>query len=44
MDDAGLVATFPDLVGLTLGLDLESVLGKDPEEWSFSQALTAFID
>lgn len=44
LDDAGLVATFPDLVGLTLGLDLDSVLGKDPEEWSFSQALTAFID
>jgi HD-like signal output (HDOD) protein len=42
MDAQGLVATFPDMVGLTLGLDLDSVLGKDPEEWSFSQALGAF--
>ena len=44
LDEGGLVATFPDLVGLSLGLDLDSVLGKDPSEWSFSQALGAFID
>jgi HD-like signal output (HDOD) protein len=44
LDDSGLAATFPDMVGLTLGLDLDSVLGKDPTEWSFSQALGAFID
>jgi HD-like signal output (HDOD) protein len=44
LDDGGLAATFPDMVGLTLGLDLDSVLGKDPTEWSFSQALGAFID
>jgi HD-like signal output (HDOD) protein len=44
LDDGGLAATFPDMVGLTLGLDLDSVLGKDPTEWSFSQALSAFID
>ncbi|MEX1166848.1 MAG: HDOD domain-containing protein [Hydrogenophaga sp.] len=42
MDTQGLVATFPDMVGLTLGLDLDSVLGKDPAEWSFNQALGAF--
>ena len=42
MDAQGLAATFPDMVGLTLGLDLDSVLGKDPEEWSFHQALGAF--
>jgi len=42
MDSEGLAATFPDLVGLTLGIDLESVLGKDPAEWSFNQALAAF--
>jgi HD-like signal output (HDOD) protein len=42
MDSQGLAATFPDMVGLTLGLDLDSVLGKDPAEWSFSQALGAF--
>jgi HD-like signal output (HDOD) protein len=44
LDENGLVATFPDLVGLSLGLDLDSVLGKDPSEWSFSQALGAFTD
>jgi HD-like signal output (HDOD) protein len=44
LDNAGLAATFPDMVGLTLGLDLDSVLGKDPVEWSFSQAMSAFID
>lgn len=44
LDDQGLAATFPDMVGLTLGLDLDSVLGKDPSEWSFSQALGAFTD
>jgi len=44
LDESGLAATFPDMVGLTLGLDLDSVLGKDPTEWSFSQALSAFID
>lgn len=44
LDEGGLAATFPDMVGLSLGLDLDSVLGKDPTEWSFSQALTAFID
>lgn len=43
LDDNGLAATFPDMVGLTLGLDLDSVLGKDPSEWSFSQALSAFV-
>jgi hypothetical protein len=31
------------MVGLTLGLDLGTVLGKDPAEWSFSQALGAFV-
>lgn len=44
LDDNGMVATFPDMVGLTLGLDIDSVLGKDPSEWSFSQALGAFVD
>lgn len=44
LDDGGLASTFPDIVGLTLGLDLDSVLEKDPTEWSFSQALSAFID
>ncbi len=43
LDSSGLATTFPDMVGLTLGLDLDSVLGKDPAEWSFSQALGAFV-
>ena len=43
LDNSGLASTFPDLVGLTLGLDLCTVLGKDPDEWSFSQALEAFV-
>lgn len=44
LDNNGLVATFPDMVGLSLGLDIDSVLGKDPTEWSFSQALGAFTE
>lgn len=44
LDSSGLASTFPDMVGLTLGLDLGTVLGKDPAEWSFSQALDAFIE
>jgi HD-like signal output (HDOD) protein len=43
LDSSGLASTFPDMVGLSLGLDLDSVLGKDPEEWSFNQALGAFV-
>ena len=42
LDAQGMAATFPDMVGLSLGLDLDTVLGKDPAEWSFSQALGAF--
>ncbi|MFN3495910.1 MAG: HDOD domain-containing protein [Hydrogenophaga sp.] len=44
LDANGLAATFPDMVGLTLGLDLDAVLEKDPTEWSFSDVLAAFID
>ena len=43
LDNSGLASTFPDMVGLTLGLDLGTVLGKDPAEWSFSQAIDSFI-
>jgi len=43
LDHQGLAATFPDLVGLTLGLDIDSVLGKEPSEWSFGQALNSMI-
>ena len=44
LDNNGMAATFPDMVGIALGLDLGVVLGKDPEEWSFSQALNAFLE
>lgn len=43
LDRSGMLATFPDMVGLALGVDLDSVLGKDPKDWSFSQALQLFI-
>ena len=43
LNSSDLASTFPDVVGLTLGLDLDSVLGKDPVEWSFNQALGAFV-
>jgi HD-like signal output (HDOD) protein len=42
LDNSGLASTFPDVVGLTLGLDLDSVLSKDPSAWSFNHALCAF--
>ncbi|MBD3892830.1 HDOD domain-containing protein [Hydrogenophaga sp.] len=44
LDSNGLAATFPDWVGLTLGLDIDSVLSKDPSEWSSGQALAAFTE
>ena len=44
MDMDGMAVVFPDMIGLSLGLDLDSVLGKDPEDWSFSQALGAFAE
>lgn len=43
LDSNGLAATFPDMVGLTLGLDMDSVLSKDPAEWSFTESLGAFV-
>jgi HD-like signal output (HDOD) protein len=43
LDSNGMAATFPDMVGLTLGLDLDSVLGKEPAEWAVSQTYAAFV-
>ncbi len=44
LDDSGLAATFPDMVGISLGLDLGNVLGKEPDEWALTDAMAAFLD
>lgn len=43
MDRDGLAATFPDVVAILLGLDLEVVLDRDPTEWTSSGELSAFM-
>lgn len=43
MDREGLKATFPDVVAILLGLDLETALDKDPQEWTSSGELSAFM-
>jgi len=43
MDREGLAATFPDVVAILLGLDLDMVLDKDPSEWTSSGELSAFM-
>ncbi|MCD8515469.1 MAG: HDOD domain-containing protein [Burkholderiaceae bacterium] len=43
MDREGLAATFPDVVAILLGLDLDMVLDKDPGEWTSSGELSAFM-
>lgn len=37
LDDKALAATFPDMVGLTLGLDLNAVMGKTTTGWTYRQ-------
>lgn len=44
LDANGLAATFPDMVGLVMGLDLDSLLEKDPDEWTSKGDLGAFLD
>lgn len=39
----GLAATFPDVVALLLGLDLDMVLDKDPTDWVSAGELSAFL-
>ena len=39
----GLTKTFPDVVAMLLGLDLEQVLDKDPSEWTSAGELSAFL-
>ena len=43
LDRSGLAATFPDVVAILLGLDLEMVLDKDPSEWTSAGELSAFL-
>jgi HD-like signal output (HDOD) protein len=43
MDREGLAATFPDVVAVLLGLDLDMVLDKDPSEWTSAGELSAFL-
>ncbi len=43
MDRDGLAATFPDVVAILLGLDLDMMLDKDPSEWTSSGELSAFM-
>ncbi|HEX5784027.1 MAG TPA: HDOD domain-containing protein [Burkholderiaceae bacterium] len=44
LDAAGMAATFPDMVALVMGLDLDTLLDKDPEDWTSQGELGAFID
>lgn len=44
LDVNGLAATYPDMVGLVMGLDLDTLLEKDPEDWSSKGELAAFLD
>jgi len=44
LDANGLAATYPDMVGLVMGLDLDTLLDKDPEDWSSKGELGAFLD
>jgi HD-like signal output (HDOD) protein len=44
LDPSGLAATYPDMVGLVMGLDLDSILDKDPDDWTSHGELRAFID
>jgi HD-like signal output (HDOD) protein len=43
LDRAALAATFPDVVAMLLGLSLETVLDKDPQDWTSAGELAAFL-
>lgn len=43
LEREGLAATFPDVVALLLGLDLDMVLDKDPADWVSAGELSAFL-
>lgn len=44
LDADGMAANFPDMVALVMGLDLDTLLGKDPEDWTSQGELGAFLD
>ena len=44
LDAEGLAATYPDVVGLVMGLDLDTILEKDPEDWTSQGELGAFLE
>jgi len=43
LDDKALAVSFPDVVGLTLGLDIDMVLQQDPIDWSARTDMGAFV-
>lgn len=43
LDRDAMAATFPDVVAILLGLSLETVLDKDPQEWTSAGELAAFL-
>ncbi|TSE25462.1 HDOD domain protein [Tepidimonas sediminis] len=43
LDREAMRATFPDVVAMLLGLSLETVLDKDPEQWTSAGELAAFL-
>lgn len=44
LDSEGLAATYPDMVGLVMGLNLDTILEKDPEDWTSQGELGAFME
>jgi HD-like signal output (HDOD) protein len=43
LDREAMRATFPDVVATLLGLSLDTVLDKDPEQWTSAGELAAFL-
>lgn len=43
LDREAMAATFPDVVAILLGLSLDMVLDKDPQEWTSAGELAAFL-
>ncbi len=43
LDREGMAATFPEVVAILLGLDLDMVLDKDPSDWTSAGELSAFL-
>lgn len=43
LDREAMAATFPEVVAILLGLSLEAVLDKDPQQWASAGELAAFL-